>query len=90
MKTLATGKNINGSEIMLRPGMEGQMALGDDHDPAPTVGIKLVKHIGHDRGLCHSRRFQAGGVEIVPIIDQRVIALTQIDQPVMSEHFFSY
>ena len=45
------GKHIERSEIIFRPGMNGEMRFSDHNDSGNTVRIKGVKNNVHDAGF---------------------------------------
>ena len=55
-ESIATGENIDGCVLMLRPSMDGDVTLCDDDDSAEAVWIELMDRGFHDSGarVCSS------------------------------------
>ncbi len=62
--TLAAGEEIQSGELVLWPGVDGQMAFGDDHSStyalAAILPCEMVEAVGDDGGAGDSGRIQHG------------------------------
>ncbi len=76
----AAGVNVDGSEIIFGPGVDGQMGLGNDDHAGNAVGAEIVEHHVHNvclrvLGGAHHDLFNTAHVR-----DNPVIALIHFDE----------
>jgi len=81
----AAGENVHGGEAVFRPGVNGDVRLGDDDDAADAVRAEVVKDFGdygpvpRPDGVEHDRPKPLG------VLEQRGIAVVEFEERVEGE-----
>lgn len=81
----ATREDIHGGVVVFRPGVNGDMRLGDHHYSTHAIGAEVVKHGFNNRAVsganrCHQRHFDFASAE-----QARAIAVVVFNEGVSTE-----
>lgn len=82
---LAAAEEIHGREAVLGPGVDGQVAFGDDHGAAHAVGAEVVEAVRDDGGAGGFSRLQHGGSDQRQIRQGRGIAAGEFREQVAAQ-----
>jgi hypothetical protein len=81
----AARKNVEGSEIIFRPGMNRQMRLGNDDHAGDPVRVKRMEDDIHDPRMRMFGRFHHDGFNFMNIVQDFGIAMVKFDQKMSSK-----
>ncbi len=87
---LAAGENIGGGVTELRPGMDGDVRLGDQPQGGNTLGVKMVRHFVQEGRTALVDRAAQRVFDEALVVEQFGGAVIQLRDAVRSVHFQSW